>query len=74
MVPTDWAWPTERTIITEAYPGSGTETITAEDGTVFPINSFSAWDATPAANRATVLGSVKWYKTSAANGKTMTNQ
>ena len=74
MVPTDWAWPTERTIITEAYPGSGTETITAEDGTVFPINSFSAWAATPAANRATVLGSVKWYETSAANGKTMTNQ
>ena len=73
MVPTDWAWPTERTIITEAYPGSGTETITAEDGTVFPINSFSAWAATPAANRATVLGSVKWYETSAANGKTMTN-
>jgi hypothetical protein len=73
MVPTDWAWPTERTIITEAYPGNGTETITTESGSEFLINSFSAWAATPAAQRATVLGDIKWYETDAAPGKTMTN-
>ena len=73
MVPTDWAWPTERTIITEAYPGNGTESITTESGSKFLINSFSAWAATPAAQRATVLGDIKWYETAAAPGKTMTN-
>ncbi len=73
MVPTDWAWPTERTIITEAYPGNGTATITTESGAEFLINSFSAWAATPAAQRATVLGDIKWYETAAAAGKTMTN-
>jgi hypothetical protein len=73
MVPTDWAWPTERTIITEAYPGNGTATITTESGAEFLINSFSAWAATPAAQRATVLGDIKWYETAAAPGKTMTN-
>ena len=73
MVPTDWAWPTERTIITEAYPGSGTATITTESGSEFLINSFSAWAATPAAQRATVIGDIKWYETAAAPGKTMTN-
>ena len=69
MVPTDWAWPTETTRITAAYPGSGTETVNG-----FPINSFAAWASTPAAQRASVLGSVKWYETSAASGKTITNQ
>ena len=69
MIPTDWAWPTERTIITEAYPGLGSTMVNE-----FPINSFAAWASTPAAQRASVLGSVKWYETSAASGKTMTNQ
>lgn len=68
MVPTDWAWPTERTIITEAYSGSGSEMVNG-----FPINSFAAWAATPAAQRATVFKDIKWYKTAAAPGKTMTN-
>jgi len=68
MVPTDWAWPTERTIITAAYPGSGSEMVNG-----FPINSFAAWASTQAAQRASVLGSVKWYETSAASGKTMKN-
>ncbi len=73
MVPTDWAWPTERTIITEAYPGNGAATITTESGAEFLINSFSAWAATPAAQRATVFRDIKWYETAAAPGKTMTN-
>lgn len=73
MIPVDWRWPTERTIITEAYPGNGKATITTESGSEFLINSFSAWAATPAAQRATVLGDIKWYETAAAPGKTMTN-
>ena len=28
MIPVDWAWPTERTNIKDAYPGSGTNTVT----------------------------------------------
>ena len=77
MVPTDWAWPTERTIITEAYPGTsdankvdigGNEEKNIK-GAKYPENSFAAWAGTLADKRnATMNG---WYNH--PNGKTMTN-
>ena len=77
MIPTDWAWPTERTIITEAYPGTSDADKVAIGGNEekkinggnYPENSFAAWAATLADQRnATMNG---WYNH--PNGKTMTN-
>lgn len=81
MIPTDWAWPTERTIITEAYPGTSDADKVAIGGNEgknikgaeYPVNSFAAWAGTLAAQRATVIGNIKWYETDAATGLTMTN-
>ena len=77
MIPTDWAWPTERTIVTEAYPGTsdankvaigGHEGKNIEGGN-YPENSFAAWAGTPAAQRTANMNG--WFNN--PNGKTMTN-
>ena len=41
MVPADWAWPTERTCITEAYPGEETS-----EGVYDEDTSFTKWAST----------------------------
>lgn len=78
MIPTDWAWPTERTIITEAYPGTsdvdekaigGNEEKKINGGN-YPVNSFAAWAATPAADRTPTMNG--WFN-HPNTGKTMTN-
>ena len=51
MVPTDWAWPTERTKITEAYPGKTTSTPNVYDENF----SFKKWAETPAADRTDAM-------------------
>ena len=77
MVPTDWAWPTERTIITEAYPGTsnankvdiGGNKEKNIEGAKYPENSFAAWAGTLAEKRTATMNS--WFNN--PNGKTMTN-
>jgi hypothetical protein len=51
MVPTDWAWPTERTKITEAYPGKATSTPNVYDENF----SFKKWAETPADDRTDAM-------------------
>ena len=70
MVPTDWAWPTERTNIREAYAGTNDANKVTIEGTEFPENSFTVWGGTAAASRnATMNG---WFK-HPVTGKVMTN-
>lgn len=70
MIPVDWRWPLERIIVTEAYPGTAdAETVTI-DGVNYPVNSFDAWAATPAADRTPAMNG--WYN-HPNTGKTMTN-
>ncbi len=58
MIPVDWAWPTERTIVTKAYPGTEDAAKVTIDGVNYPVNSFDAWAATPAAQRT---ADMDWY-------------
>jgi hypothetical protein len=67
MVPTDWAWPTERTKITEAYPGILDATKEGGYNTEF---SFKVWAETPDAKRTDDMK--EWFKHFVI-GKTMTN-
>ena len=70
MVPTDWAWPTERTNIREAYAGTNDANKVTIEGTDFPENSFTVWGGTAAASRnATMNG---WFN-HPVTGKVMTN-
>lgn len=70
MVPTDWAWPTERTNVREAYAGTeNAEKVTIE-GTEFPVNSFTAWGGTAAASRTAIMNG--WFN-HPVTGKVMTN-
>ena len=78
MIPVDWRWPTERTIITKAYPGTsdankvdigGNEEKNIE-GAKYPENSFAAWAGTPAADRTPAMEG--WYN-NPNTGLTMTN-
>ena len=70
MVPTDWAWPTERTNIREAYAGTNDANKVTIEGTEFPENSFTVWGGTAAASRnATMNG---WFN-HPVTGKVMTN-
>lgn len=79
MIPVDWRWPTERTIVTEAYPGTSDADEKAIDGNEekkinggnYPKNSFAAWAATPAAQRTATMNG--WYN-HPHKGKTMTNE
>lgn len=68
MIPNDWRWPTERTIVTEAYPGKNT----AESGD--PVYdeeySFKKWAETPDVDRTDAMKS--WFNYP-VTGKTMTN-
>jgi hypothetical protein len=66
MVPTDWAWPTERTKITEAYPGKATSTPNVYDENF----SFKKWAETPDAQRTDDMR--KWFN-HPVTGKVMTN-
>ena len=66
MVPTDWAWPTERTKITEAYPGKATSTPNVYDENF----SFKKWAETPDAQRTDDMR--KWFN-HPVPGKVMTN-
>ena len=69
MIPVDWRWPLERIIVTEAYPGTtDAETVTI-GGVNYPVNSFDAWAATPAAQRT---ADMDWYN-HPNTGLTMTN-
>ena len=70
MIPTDWRWPKERIIVTEAYPGTSDAATVAIGSVTYPENSFSAWAATLAAERTDVMKS--WYNYP-NTGKTMTN-
>ena len=70
MVPTDWAWPTERTNIREAYAGTDDANKVTIEGTEFPENSFTVWGGTAAESRnATMNG---WFN-HPVTGKVMTN-
>ena len=70
MVPTDWAWPTERTNVREAYAGTNDANKVTIEGTDFPENSFTVWGGTAAASRnATMNG---WFN-HPVTGKVMTN-
>lgn len=79
MIPVDWRWPTERTIVTEAYPGTSNADEKAIDGNEgkkinggnYPENSFAAWAATPAAQRTATMNG--WYN-HPNRGLTMTNE
>lgn len=69
MIPNDWRWPTERTCVTEAYPGKNTA------GTGEPVvfddeYSFRKWAETPNADRTDAMKS--WFNYY-LKGKTMTN-
>jgi len=69
MIPNDWRWPTERTCVTEAYPGKNTA------GTGEPVvfddeYSFRKWAETPNADRTDAMKS--WFNYY-LEGKTMTN-
>lgn len=70
MIPVDWAWPTERTIVTKAYPGTEDAAKVTIDGVNYPVNSFDAWAATPAADRTPAMNG--WYN-HPNTGLTMTN-
>ena len=70
MVPTDWAWPTERTNVREAYAGTDDANKVTIEGTEFPENSFTVWGGTAAESRnATMNG---WFN-HPVTGKVMTN-
>ena len=70
MVPTDWAWPTERTNVREAYAGTDDANKVTIEGTGFPENSFTVWGGTAAESRnATMNG---WFN-HPVTGKVMTN-
>ena len=69
MIPVDWRWPLERIIVTEAYPGTSNADKVTIDGVNYPVNSFDAWAATPAAQRT---ADMDWYN-HPNTGKTMTN-
>ncbi|MBQ9231919.1 MAG: hypothetical protein IJ190_12205 [Prevotella sp.] len=75
MIPNDWAWPTERTCVTEAYAGTeDAETISIASGATsaeYKENSFGAWAATEDAQRTTTMKS--WFNYP-VSGKTMRNQ
>lgn len=79
MIPVDWRWPLERIIVTEAYPGTSNADEKAIDGNEgkkinggnYPVNSFAAWAATPAAQRTATMNG--WYN-HPHKGKTMTNE
>ncbi|MBQ8153178.1 MAG: DUF4842 domain-containing protein [Prevotella sp.] len=72
MIPNDWAWPTERTIVTSAYAGTDdaeTVPITVDGTTVeYKENSFSAWAASE--TRTAIMNG--WFNYP-VTGKTMTN-
>ena len=70
MIPVDWAWPTERTIVTKAYPGTEDAAKVTIDGVNYPVNSFDAWAATPAADRTPAMNG--WYN-NPDDGLTMKN-
>jgi hypothetical protein len=70
MIPVDWRWPLERIIVTEAYPGTSNADKVTIDGVDYPVNSFDAWAATPAADRTPAMNG--WYN-HPNTGKTMTN-
>ena len=70
MIPVDWRWPLERIIVTEAYPGTSNADKVTIDGVDYPVNSFDAWAATPAADRTPAMNG--WYN-NPNTGKTMTN-
>jgi hypothetical protein len=70
MIPVDWAWPTERTIVTKAYPGTEDAEKVTIDGVNYPVNSFDAWAATPAADRTPAMNG--WYN-NPDDGLTMKN-
>ena len=69
MIPNDWRWPTERTCVTEAYPGKNTAN--AGEPVVFDDEySFRKWAETPNADRTDAMKS--WFNYY-LEGKTMTN-
>jgi len=69
MIPNDWRWPTERTCVTEAYPGKNTAN--AGEPVVFDDEySFRKWAETPNADRTDAMKS--WFNYY-LKGKTMTN-
>lgn len=69
MIPNDWRWPTERTCVTEAYPGKNTAN--AGEPVVFDDDySFRKWAETPDADRTDAMKS--WFNYY-LEGKTMTN-
>ena len=78
MIPVDWRWPTERTIITKAYPGTSDANKVAIggnekkkiEGAEYPENSFAAWAGTLAADRTPAMNG--WYN-HPNRGLTMTN-
>ncbi|WP_092070420.1 DUF4842 domain-containing protein [Prevotella sp. tf2-5] len=70
MIPVDWRWPLERIIVTEAYPGTSNADKVTIDGVDYPVNSFDAWAATPAADRTPAMNG--WYN-NPNTGLTMTN-
>lgn len=70
MIPNDWRWPTERTCVTEAYPGKNTAN--AGEPVVFDKDySFKTWAETPNADRTDAMKS--WFNYY-LKGKTMTNE
>ena len=70
MVPTDWAWPTERTNVREAYAGTDDAEKETIEGTEFPVNSFTVWGGTAAASRTAIMNG--WFN-HPVTGKVMTN-
>ena len=70
MVPTDWAWPTERTNVREAYAGTEDAEKETIEGTEFPVNSFTVWGGTAAASRTAIMNG--WFN-HPVTGKVMTN-
>lgn len=69
MIPNDWRWPTERTCVTEAYPGKNTAN--AGEPVVFDDEySFRKWAETPNDERTDAMKS--WFNYY-LEGKTMTN-
>ena len=69
MIPNDWRWPTERTCVTEAYPGKNTAN--AGEPVVFDDEySFRKWAETPNDDRTDAMKS--WFNYY-LKGKTMTN-
>lgn len=75
MIPNDWAWPVERTCVTEAYPGTDeAQTISISVNGISiecKENSFSAWAATIDNERSAIMKS--WFNYP-ATGKVINNQ